>query len=104
LDDDSPPEAIRQADGSFSLARKPWAGDCWEEFMKAGDLRMFLRSTLWLAPAIATLSASGAQAIKQGPLLGKPAPAFHIQGIFNEPLSLESFKGHILVMQFGASW
>ena len=27
-----------------------------------------------------------------------------VQGIFNETLSLETFKGHILVMQFGASW
>lgn len=72
--------------------------------MKAGPLRTFLRSALWLAPAIMVLSASGAEAVKQGPLLGKPAPAFQIQGIFNEPLSLESFKGHILVMQFGASW
>jgi len=72
--------------------------------MKAGDLRVVLRSALWLAPAIIALGASAADAIKQGPLLGKPAPAFHVQGIFNETLSLETFKGHILVMQFGASW
>ena len=50
------------------------------------------------------LSASGADTVKQGPLLGKPAPAFHVQGIYQENLSLETFKGHILVMQFGASW
>ncbi len=41
---------------------------------------------------------------KASPLLGTKAPEFHIQGIYNEPYSLESFKGHILVMQFGASW
>jgi hypothetical protein len=50
------------------------------------------------------LSASGADAVKQGPLLGKPAPAFRVQGIYEESLCLEAFKGHILVMQFGASW
>jgi hypothetical protein len=36
--------------------------------------------------------------------VGKVAPEFHIQGIYNEPYSLETFKGHILVIQFGASW
>ncbi|HWI58926.1 MAG TPA: hypothetical protein VNZ22_16995 [Bacillota bacterium] len=48
--------------------------------------------------------ASGAGTVKPGPLVGKPAPAFQVQGIYNESLSLETFKGHILVMQFGASW
>ncbi len=41
---------------------------------------------------------------RQGRLVGKPAPEFHVQGIYNEPFSLETFKGHILVMQFGSSW
>ena len=72
--------------------------------MKARDLRMLVRSVFWLAPAILTLSASGATTVKQGPLLGKRAPAFQVQGIFGESCSLEMFKGHILVMQFGASW
>ncbi|HEY5911213.1 MAG TPA: hypothetical protein VJA21_11485 [Verrucomicrobiae bacterium] len=39
-----------------------------------------------------------------GSLVGKQAPEFHVQGIFNEAYSLERFKGHILVMQFGSSW
>ncbi len=72
--------------------------------MKAGDLRMLFRSALLLAPWVIALSVNGAAAIKQGPLLGKPAPPFQIQGIFQETLSLEAFKGHILVMQFGTSW
>lgn len=38
------------------------------------------------------------------PLLGKPAPAFRVKGIYQETYSLDMFKGHILVMQFGASW
>ena len=41
---------------------------------------------------------------RQGTMLGKHAPAFQIQGIFHETYSLETFKGHILVMQFGSSW
>ena len=39
-----------------------------------------------------------------GSLVGQKAPEFHIQGIWGEPYSLETFKGHILVMQFGTSW
>jgi hypothetical protein len=72
--------------------------------MKARDLSKLLKSAVWLAPAIVALSASGADSVKQGRLVGKPASAFHVQGIFQETLSLEAFKGHILVMQFGASW
>ncbi len=37
-------------------------------------------------------------------LVGKPAPSFQLQGIYNESYSLDLFKGHILVMQFGSSW
>ena len=41
---------------------------------------------------------------RRGALVGKPAPNFQLQGIYNEPYSLDQFKGHILVMQFGSSW
>ena len=41
---------------------------------------------------------------RQGALVGKPAPSFQLQGIYDEAYSLEQFKGHILVMQFGSSW
>ena len=41
---------------------------------------------------------------RQGVLVGKPAPSFQLQGIYNETYSLDQFKGHILVMQFGSSW
>jgi hypothetical protein len=40
----------------------------------------------------------------RGTSLGQKAPGFHITGIWGEPYSLETFKGHILVMQFGSSW
>ncbi len=41
---------------------------------------------------------------RQSALLGKPAPSFQLQGIYGETFSLDQFKGHILVMQFGSSW
>ena len=40
----------------------------------------------------------------RGIRVGQKAPDFHITGIYNEPYSLETFKGHVLVMQFGSSW
>ena len=41
---------------------------------------------------------------RQGALVGKSAPNFQLQGIYDETYSLDQFKGHILVMQFGSSW
>jgi hypothetical protein len=41
---------------------------------------------------------------RKSALVGKPAPSFQLQGIYDEAYSLEQFKGHILVMQFGSSW
>ena len=72
--------------------------------MKALGLRTLLTGWLWLGPAMLTVSAAGAQTVKPGPLVGKTAPEFEVQGIYCEPLSLHAFRGHILVMQFGASW
>ena len=63
----------------------------------------------WMALA-AVLLGCGAQVItsqaqsRQGDLVGKPAPNFQLQGIYKETYSLDRFKGHILVMQFGSSW
>jgi hypothetical protein len=51
------------------------------------------------APVIPTQAQS-----RQDALLGKPAPNFQLQGIYDERYSLDQFKGHILVMQFGSSW
>ena len=61
----------------------------------------------WLAALLIAVSASSLAAKNPpnpGPMVGKTAPEFHIQGIYDEAYSLETFKGHILVMQFGASW
>jgi hypothetical protein len=69
-------------------------------------------SGVWRGRAVLTAALLGccAQAItcqaqsRQGALVGKPAPSFQLQGIYNETYSLDQFKGHILVMQFGSSW
>ncbi len=72
--------------------------------------RSLLRSGLWAclyaAVAAGALWVPGlaqAQGRSSG-VVGKMAPEFHIQGIYDESYSLEKFKGHILVLQFGSSW
>jgi hypothetical protein len=75
--------------------------------MKAGNLRPSLNRWIGLVTLLIGMSSGRLDArdpSRPGPMVGKVAPEFHIQGIYNEPYSLEAFKGHILVMQFGASW
>jgi hypothetical protein len=62
--------------------------------------RWILAATLLLG--LAALNREGRS--EEGPMVGRPAPPFQVQGIFGESYSRETFKGHILVMQFGASW
>jgi cytochrome c biogenesis protein CcmG, thiol:disulfide interchange protein DsbE len=65
------------------------------------DWRPWLTAAVlvWLSGAVPIRAEEG-----QGPLVGKPAPAFRVQGIYHETYSLDSFKGRILILQFGASW
>jgi hypothetical protein len=74
--------------------------------MKAVGFRPVRSRWAWLAALLIVASGASfaARRTEPGPMVGKAAPAFHIQGIFDEAYSLETFKGHILVMQFGASW
>ncbi len=67
--------------------------------------RTHLNNWYWLAALLAAIGLpSQAARDGNGPLMGKKAPAFHLHGIYNEDYSLETLKGHILVMQFGTSW
>ncbi len=75
--------------------------------MKVHSLKSTLNYWSWLAVILVGFCGSSLAAgsqVGQGPLVGKKAPAFQVQGIFHEPYSLETFKGHILVLQFGTSW
>ncbi len=59
---------------------------------------------IMLLLAAASATAQNGQPVGRGAMVGKQAPPFQLQGIYNESYSLETFKGHILVMQFGSSW
>ena len=74
--------------------------------MKRPGAKWLLVEGVWLAAALIGLCAMQRDGFAQsrGTSLGQKAPDFHITGIWGEPYSLETFKGHILVMQFGSSW
>jgi hypothetical protein len=75
--------------------------------MKADGIGRVWRSRVLLAAAMVGCCACTGQSLaqsRQSPLVGKPAPKFQLQGVYNETYSLDQFKGHILVMQFGSSW
>ena len=75
--------------------------------MKADLFNGRWRSSALLAMVLLSLCApvTGCHAqSRKSNLLGKPAPDFQLQGIYDETYTLAQFKGHILVMQFGSSW
>ena len=39
-----------------------------------------------------------------GPAIGAPAPAFTVEGLSGKPVSLASFRGRVLVLNFWATW
>ena len=61
-----------------------------------------LAATLFLG--ICGFNREGWSQERQGRMVSRQAPPFHVQGIFGDSYSIEAFKGHILVIQFGASW
>jgi hypothetical protein len=56
-----------------------------------------------LLTTLAFLTPAQAQSKRNG-LVGTRAPNFRLQGVYDETYTLDQFKGHILVMQFGSSW
>jgi cytochrome c biogenesis protein CcmG/thiol:disulfide interchange protein DsbE len=38
------------------------------------------------------------------PLVGRPAPGFHLTTFTGEPLRLEAYRGRVVVLNFWASW
>lgn len=42
--------------------------------------------------------------LSQGGLLGKPAPSFTVTALDGKTISLESFKGKVVILNFWATW
>jgi len=74
--------------------------------MKRPAVKRLLVGLVWLAAGLVGWCGLQHDGYAQGrrTMVGQKAPEFHIAGIWDEPYSLDTFKGHILVMQFGSSW
>ena len=59
---------------------------------------------IFIGAASAVYGGADNPPVGQGQMVGQNAPVFRVQGIYSETYSLEQFKGHILVIQFGSSW
>jgi cytochrome c biogenesis protein CcmG/thiol:disulfide interchange protein DsbE len=60
----------------------------------------------WSGAVLALLlPLSAAEAAEPGqPMIGEPAPAFQLDGVNGETLSLADLRGRFIVLHFGASW
>jgi len=55
-----------------------------------------------LAVSAALIGAASGQTGQ--PMLGEPAPLFELPGVQGETVSLQSLRGKLVVIHFGASW
>ncbi len=85
----------------FLLAAFGWAGWAnWENRRQAAEKRAAMAaSKAELLPAVAgDLPGTGS------PLLNKPAPAFTLEDLSGKKVSLDSFKGKAVLINFWATW
>lgn len=54
-----------------------------------------------LIPAVAPGQGSG---VASHPMIGEEAPAFVLEEVGGDTLSLDSLKGRYVILHFGASW
>jgi len=54
-----------------------------------------------LAPAPAVAQGAG---VASHPMIGEPAPAFDLEEVSGDTLSLEELRGRFVILHFGASW
>lgn len=85
----------------FVLAALGWAGWAnWEYRKQAAERRMAMEHMD--QPQIAVASMSGMD--MPSPLLNKPAPNFTLQNLSGKEVSLSSYKGKALLINFWATW
>jgi cytochrome c biogenesis protein CcmG, thiol:disulfide interchange protein DsbE len=62
------------------------------------------RSTWFMAWCAAALCCANSAAAAKDPPINVPAPNFHVTTFDGQKLSLEDFKGKVLVLNFWATW
>jgi thiol-disulfide isomerase/thioredoxin len=85
----------------FVLAALGWAGWAnWEYRKQAAERRMAMQQAD--QPQVAVASMSGMD--MPSPLLNKPAPNFTLQDLSGKEVSLSSYKGKAVLVNFWATW
>ncbi|HTB97278.1 MAG TPA: TlpA disulfide reductase family protein [Terracidiphilus sp.] len=82
------------------LAVFAWAGWAnWEYRKQAAEKRLAATAKAELVP-----DASGSAFLYNTPLLNKPAPAFTLQDLSGQKVSLADYKGKAVLVNFWATW
>lgn len=89
----------------FVLAALCWAGWAnWEYRKQAAEKRMAMEHMDQPQIAVASMSADMAGMDMPAPLLNKPAPNFTLQDLSGKEVSLSSYKGKAVLVNFWATW
>jgi cytochrome c biogenesis protein CcmG/thiol:disulfide interchange protein DsbE len=84
----------------FLLSVFAWAGWAnWEYRQQENEKRMAMVSVGELIPA-----AAGGMPVADSPLMGKPAPNFMLEDLSGKKVSLSSYKGKAVLLNFWATW
>ncbi|HSZ16768.1 MAG TPA: TlpA disulfide reductase family protein [Terracidiphilus sp.] len=82
------------------LAIFAWAGWAnWQYRKQAAEKRLALAAKADLVPA-----SSPDAMLTSSPLIGKPAPNFTLQDLSGKKISLDSYKGKAVMINFWATW
>jgi peroxiredoxin len=84
----------------FILAIFAWAGWANWEYRKQAAERLLANSAQ--GELVAAASGDNAQSIS--PLVGKPAPTFSLEDLSGKKVSLSSYKGKAVLINFWATW
>lgn len=86
----------------FVLAVFGWAGWANYEYRKQAAEKMLANAGH--AELIPTAAAGSDAAYSSSPLVGKPAPPFTLEDLNGKKVSLSSYKGKALLINFWATW
>jgi thiol-disulfide isomerase/thioredoxin len=86
------------------LAVFAWAGWAnWEYRKQAEEKRLAMAAKAELIPSSVPSSSADAM-LTSSPLLGKPAPDFTLEDLSGKKVSLASFRGKAVMINFWATW
>jgi thiol-disulfide isomerase/thioredoxin len=86
------------------LAIFAWAGWAnWEYRKQAAEKRLAMAAKAELVPSSSAPSSPDAM-LTSSPLIGKPAPNFTLQDLGGKKVSLASYKGKAVMINFWATW